>query len=84
MNTEEDFLPHVNEVYQTFFDPLIQSFGFITCTEFIETFLNSGLVEDYEVEKAFDGLVAPDEIMDELRIREVILQSMMRDDGNNN
>jgi hypothetical protein len=63
----------VEELYQKYFDPLIQIHKTLTYAKFAEAFIFSGLVDGADVDLAFDGIVDKEEMLDSVRIKEVIL-----------
>ena len=73
MESVEDFAPLVDELYQSYFEPLVQIHTVLTYAQFVEAFIFSGLVDVADVEQAFDGIVEKDEELDSVRIKEVIL-----------
>jgi hypothetical protein len=52
---------------------LIQIHKTLTYAKFAEAFIFSGLVDGTDVDLAFDGIVDKEEMLDSVRIKEVIL-----------
>ena len=73
----------MEELYQKYFDPLIQTHNTLTYDQFVEAFILSGLVDESDVHFAFYDIVDKEEMLDSVRIKQVVLLSMINENYNN-
>lgn len=63
----------MEELYQKYFDPLIQIHKTLTYDQFVEAFIFSGLVDASDVHFAFYDIVDKEEMLDSVRIKQIVL-----------